>query len=273
MGNKRDYYEKYQASTCSALYDTVEISKRKYIVRLLKNKINQNSKIIDIGSGSGVLAGSLNTEAYFCIDIALNRIKLHSSYVKNKKLPNLSIQGDACNMPVKNNSFNVAFCIETLEHIEKDKDALREICRILKPGGTLLLTFPYDETITSEVSKKSGHINSYNKNKIEKLAQELDFKVENITFISRMVYYCWTLPKHMIYFLWLIATGRLAKRLNNVEIPSYYNTSIHRKIILPVSTLVLNLVISFGLAYTKNPYTFCGKAVGIIVVLEKQTKY
>lgn len=270
---QRGYYEKYKASLYSALYDTVEIFKRKYIMYLLKNDLKEYKKIIDIGSGSGVILEELlNTNDYFCMDIAFNRIQLHSYYAKTKGYPNLSIQGDACTLPVKDNSFDIVFCIETLEHIKNDKNALKELNRILKPAGKLLLTVPYDEKLTKESFERIGHVNTYNEKDIKDLTIESGFTINNIVFISRMVHYCWTVLKHIIYLLWLILTGRLIKRLNKVQIPSYYNTGVHKKFILPLSMLVLNSINAIGFAYTKKPYMLCGKAAGMIVILKKQLK-
>ncbi|MDD2889662.1 MAG: class I SAM-dependent methyltransferase [bacterium] len=267
----RNYYETYRASLYAALYDTVEIFKRKYIIRLLQNKLNQHTKILDIGAGSGIMGeATMNPNNYFCMDIAFKRIKLHSYYTKMKGYSNLSIQGDACILPIKNKSFDAVFCIETLEHIKYDREVLKEINHILNTTGKLLLTVPYDEKPAKELSEKNSHINTYNENIIKKLASESGFSIEKIVFISKIVYLCWTLPKHIIYFLWLSLTGRLIKRLRGMEIPSYYNTIIHRKFILPVSMFVLRFANSLGLAYTTTPYTFCGKAPGMIVLLKKQ---
>jgi ubiquinone/menaquinone biosynthesis C-methylase UbiE len=268
--NQRDYYEKYKASLYSALYDTVEIFKRKYIMYLLKNDLKQYKKIIDIGSGSGVMPEELlNMNDYFCMDIALSRIQLHSYYTKTKGYPNLSILGDACILPVKDNSLDIVFCIETLEHIKNDKHTLKEINRILKPSGKLLLTVPYDEKLTKESFERIGHVNTYNEKNIKDLAIASGLTIKNIVFISRMLHYCWTVPKHIIYLSWLIFTGRLIKRLNKTRIPSYYNTGVHRKSILPISMFILKAVNALGLAYTKKPYIFCWKAAGMIVILEK----
>jgi len=42
--------------------------------------------------------------------------------------------------------FDVVICIHVFEHIDNDRSAMREICRVLKPGGIALLDVPIDET-------------------------------------------------------------------------------------------------------------------------------
>lgn len=49
---------------------------------------------------------------------------------------------DISDIPVPDGSFDVVLCTEVLEHVPEPIDAIREISRILRPGGRLLLTAP-----------------------------------------------------------------------------------------------------------------------------------
>lgn len=55
----------------------------------------------------------------------------------------LDIISDITNIPVENSSFDAILCTEVFEHIPDAVSAIREFARILKPGGTLLLTAPF----------------------------------------------------------------------------------------------------------------------------------
>jgi ubiquinone/menaquinone biosynthesis C-methylase UbiE len=55
----------------------------------------------------------------------------------------VEIVSDILKMPVPSGSFDAAFCTEVFEHIPDPIAALDEINRVLKPGGTLLLTAPF----------------------------------------------------------------------------------------------------------------------------------
>src|SRR5262249_21659316 len=50
--------------------------------------------------------------------------------------------GDATAMPFPDDSFDVVIAAEVLEHIPADQDAMNEIVRVLRPGGTAAITVP-----------------------------------------------------------------------------------------------------------------------------------
>jgi ubiquinone/menaquinone biosynthesis C-methylase UbiE len=55
----------------------------------------------------------------------------------------LDIVSDIMWIPEPDASFDAVMCIEVLEHLPDPIGALRELTRILKPGGTLILTAPF----------------------------------------------------------------------------------------------------------------------------------
>lgn len=53
------------------------------------------------------------------------------------------IVADVAFLPIKAKIVDVLLCIEVLEHIYPTKDALKEMHRVLKPGGHLIITVPF----------------------------------------------------------------------------------------------------------------------------------
>ena len=52
------------------------------------------------------------------------------------------VQGDALHLPFPDASFDRVICSEVLEHIPDDVAAMRELARVLRPGGTMAITVP-----------------------------------------------------------------------------------------------------------------------------------
>ena len=81
-----------------------------------------------------------------------------------------ALQGDATRLPFADGSFDRVITSEVLEHIQHDVDAIAELVRVLRPGGTFAATVPawLPETINWMLSDEyhaplavGGHVRIY----------------------------------------------------------------------------------------------------------------
>jgi len=77
-------------------------------------------------------------------------------------------QGDAMQLPFDDGEFDRVVAAEVLEHIAADVDAIRELVRVLRPGGTMAVSVPrwFPEVINWRLSAEyhevdGGHIRIY----------------------------------------------------------------------------------------------------------------
>ena len=84
------------------------------------------------------------------------------------------VQGDALALPFANATFDRVICSEVLEHIPDDLAAMRELARVLRPGGTMAVTVPrfYPELVNWALSDEyhdvpGGHIRIYRRAVLE----------------------------------------------------------------------------------------------------------
>ncbi len=111
-----------------------------HIVKLLNPK--PDSSLLDVGCGSGILIQkllSLNRDIkLFGLDITPKMVE-----VAKKKFTNNSnikiIQGSAIKMPYEDNSFNFVTCASSFHHHPDPLLSVKEMIRVLKPGGKLLI--------------------------------------------------------------------------------------------------------------------------------------
>ncbi|WP_424963432.1 class I SAM-dependent methyltransferase [Ekhidna sp.] len=57
--------------------------------------------------------------------------------------PLAKVKMDIHEIPFEDNSIDIIFCNHVLEHVDDDKKALREMHRVLKPGGWAILQVPF----------------------------------------------------------------------------------------------------------------------------------
>lgn len=102
--------------------------------------IDTPKKILDVGSGTSPLPAVLRLCGFEVT--AIDNVK---DYWKNSFINNhyYVINDDITNTKL-NAQFDVITCISTLEHINDYMLAIKNIWKLLKPGGSLILTFPYN---------------------------------------------------------------------------------------------------------------------------------
>jgi SAM-dependent methyltransferase len=83
----------------------------------------------------------------------------------------VAVNGDARRLPFPDGAFDRVIAAEVLEHIVEDEQALRELARVLRPGGTLAATVPawFSERVCWALSDEyhapfvdGGHVRIYN---------------------------------------------------------------------------------------------------------------
>jgi ubiquinone/menaquinone biosynthesis C-methylase UbiE len=56
--------------------------------------------------------------------------------------PLADMRFDVQDIPIEDNTYDTIFCNHVLEHVDDDKQAIRELRRILKPGGLAIMQVP-----------------------------------------------------------------------------------------------------------------------------------
>lgn len=98
--------------------------------------------VLDVGSGTSSWPSLLRTCG--CLVTAIDEMKNYWRYSTffNR---HFYIIKDDITKPKLSRTFDLITCISTLEHIPNHQDAIRGMFSLLKPGGFLILTFPYSE--------------------------------------------------------------------------------------------------------------------------------
>lgn len=95
--------------------------------------------VLDLGCGFGEFVGVFfDRQVEVGIDINLDDLLRAEKVNKYKKL----IMADARNMPFPKNKFSTVISVSVLEHIPQPQLAIKEVLRVLKPGGLFILTVP-----------------------------------------------------------------------------------------------------------------------------------
>ncbi len=115
-------------------------------------------RVADVGCGNGAYTETIAQEAREVVGLDLQEGLLrpfHKRVEASEKRPELACAAAEA-LPLRTSSVDVAFCIETLEHVTDDAAGLRELQRVIRPGGHVLLTVPNKWFIFETHGLKNG---------------------------------------------------------------------------------------------------------------------
>lgn len=108
-------------------------------------KISEGDIAADIGAGSGYVTEGLLSRGLnvIAIDQSENMLKELSEKFQDKKREKIELickVGEGENLPLEENTVHYSFANMYLHHVEKPINAIKEMVRITKPGGRVVIT-------------------------------------------------------------------------------------------------------------------------------------
>lgn len=139
------------------------------IVRFLRPALTAiDGTILDVGAGESPWRSWLNEDVrYVGLDVDSSHV-----FGMSIRVPDVRYYSGA-EMPFTNQEFDAVMCIEVLEHAVDPELLISEISRVLRTGGTLILTVPW--------SARRHHVphdfHRFTKERLVKLFSEYNFQV------------------------------------------------------------------------------------------------
>jgi SAM-dependent methyltransferase len=113
--------------------------------------------------------------------------------------PIADVKADICDLPFKDNSYDIILCNHVLEHIPDDTKAIQELYRVMKPGGYGVFQIPQDlsrgvtfedNTITDKKERAKifgqyDHVRVYGRDYFNKL-RSVGFKVDEVNYTANL---------------------------------------------------------------------------------------
>ena len=153
--------------------------------------IRYGHRVLDIGAGLGrhsfeALTRGARVVAADLDDVALKEVaQMGAAMIAEDQAPLGAtldcIRADALHLPFEDHSFDRIIASEVMEHIPDDEAAMRELHRILKPGGIVAVTVPrrWPEQICWLLSNQyhsaaGGHVRIFSRTELESKLQRAD---------------------------------------------------------------------------------------------------
>jgi ubiquinone/menaquinone biosynthesis C-methylase UbiE len=167
--------------------------------------LDDDTKILDVGCGDGfhlrllrdfgnknwTLEGLDASEK--AAEVARNSgVTVHLGTAEKNNLPE--------------NTFDLAFLIQTIEHVEKPNEVLPAICRVLKPNGRLIVVTDNTDSVDFGLFKNGywggyhfpRHWNLFNRKALTILAEKSGFTIEKIETVVSPVNWVYSIHNALV---------------------------------------------------------------------------
>jgi SAM-dependent methyltransferase len=158
---------------------------RRKIIRAELDRLNlpTAAQILDAGCGSGRTLEEL-TDYGIVHGIELDP---EAAAVARARGRGEVREGRLEELPWPDDTFDLITCLDVIEHTPDDRTTLRELRRVSKRGGYLLLTVPAYQALWSQHDEANHHFRRYNRRMLRAAATQAGWSVERMTSFNSLL--------------------------------------------------------------------------------------
>jgi len=158
--------------------------RRKVLERVVEDlRLPARARILDAGCGSGRNMVELARHG------TVTGVELADASVSlaRERGAGEVIAGSVLEMPFEADSFDLAASLDVIEHLEDDLAALRELRRVVAPGGSLLVTVPAYQWLWSGHDEINHHFRRYTRRSLQRAGEEAGWQQARTTYFNSLL--------------------------------------------------------------------------------------
>jgi SAM-dependent methyltransferase len=158
--------------------------RRSVLERVVEDlRLPARARILDAGCGSG------RNMVEFARHGSVTGIELsHTSVcLAREREAGDVVEGSVLDMPFDANAFDMAGSLDVIEHLEDDLQALRELRRVVAPGGTLLVTVPAYQWLWSGHDEINHHHRRYTRRSLQQAGEQAGWQQVRTTYFNSLL--------------------------------------------------------------------------------------
>jgi SAM-dependent methyltransferase len=145
---------------------------------VLGGYLGEPGTVLDVGSADGPsVAWMARAGRRYTLDVHADGL-----------VPGQGVCGTATALPFRDRAFDVVGAFDVVEHCADERRAVAELCRVLRPGGRLLLSVPAYRWAWSDHDVRAGHYRRYTRPRIVEVVADAGLVVDRATYAFAAVF-------------------------------------------------------------------------------------
>jgi SAM-dependent methyltransferase len=183
-----------------------------FVEEICRRVTDRRPRILDVGCGTGanllMLSNYGDAEGVdisedalaFCRDRGLDKVRL----------------GAGEELPYDDGTFDLVTALDVVEHMDNDLAGLKEMKRVLRPGGRVLLFVPTFMFLWGLQDDVSHHRRRYRLSQLRRVLEEAGFEIERTTYANITFFFPILLIRQLMR-----VTGIKAESENNINVSAF----------------------------------------------------
>jgi SAM-dependent methyltransferase len=146
-------------------------------------RLPARAQILDAGCGSGRNMIELASHG----TVTGVELSATSARLARERGAGEVIEGSVLEMPFEAGMFDLAASLDVIEHLEDDLAALRELRRVVKPGGELLVTVPAYQWLWSGHDVVNHHHRRYTRRSLQRAGEQAGWQQVRTTYFNSLL--------------------------------------------------------------------------------------
>lgn len=209
----QDYTSKFYAKRYSGTGFLFHARQATEMLEGVRMSDRHSDKILDVGCGNGFLSQLYPNFDVTGIDIS-DGMLAHN--------PHKWIKASADSIPFPDNSYDYVVCRSLLHHLEHPEEALKEMFRVLKPGGKWScydplhgIVYNFIRSIFQHTDRFSHLHKSFNDQELKTMISSAGFKIKEVKYIGFLSYPLCAFPD-IVDFRLPIWVGKLLMKIDDI---------------------------------------------------------